>query len=584
MKAIKRFVVAAFLLSPLLLTFGAPSQSQTQPAQAPAPAPAVDDKAKEAAEEGIPVKNQLVIDRCSACHKKDEKGNLTRISFERTTPEGWQQVIKRMIRLNGLTLTPDEAKQIVKYLSNNHGLAPEEAKPAFYEAEKRVIDEKLPDESLRATCILCHSLGRVLSQRRSKEEWELLGNMHVGLFPVVSFQGFYRFPQPASAPPPTDPDQRHPVDKSIDYLAKNYPLTTPEWGAWRANMRAPKLQGRWLISAYQLGRGQIYGEMVVEPTSVEDEFTTKLTLRYVKDRSVVTRSGRGIVYSGYSWRGRSTAGDGKEPAENREAMLVSRDWSTMEGRWFWGAYDEFGIDVSLRRISAEPLIAGVDQIGLKSPSTNIQVHVYGANLPSDIKREEIDFGPGVQIKRVVSATSDDVTVEVDVAAGASNGYRDISLRRHFAPRAVAVFDKVDYIKVSPDAGMARVGGVSFPKQFQQFGAVAYNRGPDGKPQTADDVSLGMADVEWSIDEFPATFDDDDKDYVGVLSANGLFTPAIDGPNPKRKKGVNNYGDVWIGATYKPKDAARDAQPLKARSYLVVTVPLYVKWDQPEVSR
>jgi len=64
----------------------------------------------------------------------------------------------------------------------------------------------------------------------------------------------------------------------------------------------------------------------------------------------------------------------------------------------------------------------------------------------------------------------------------------------------------------------------------------------------------------------------------------LFTPAVDGPNPKRKKGVNNYGDVWVVATYKPKDAAKDAQPLKARAYLVVTVPLYVKWDQPEVSR
>jgi quinohemoprotein amine dehydrogenase len=132
--------------------------------------------------------------------------------------------------------------------------------------------------------------------------------------------------------------------------------------------------------------------------------------------------------------------------------------------------------------------------------------------------------------------------------------------------------------------MARVGGEKFPKQFQQFEAAAYNRGFDNKPQTADDFSIGMIDADWSIDEFPATFDDDDKDYVGSLSAAGLFTPAIDGPNPKRKKSVNNYGDVWVVATYKPKDASKDAQQLKARSYLVVTVPLYVKWDQPEVSR
>ncbi len=581
MKAIKRIVVAAFLFTPLILTFTVRSQSQPQAPKAP---PALDDKAKEAIEEGIPVTSQLVIDRCVACHKKDEKNRLTRISYERTTPEGWQQVIKRMIRLNGLTISPDDAKQIVKYLSNNHGLAPEEARPAFYEAEKRVIDEKLPDESLRATCVICHSLGRVLSQRRSKEEWDLLGNMHVGLFPVVTFQGFYRFPQPPGAPPPTDPDQRHPLEKSLDYLSKNLPLTTPEWGAWRANLRTPKLQGRWLVSAHQLGRGQIYGEMTVEPTSVEDEFTTKLTLKYLSDGSTVTRSGRGIVYSGYSWRGRSTSGDGKEPNENREAMFLSRDWTTMEGRWFWGAYDEFGVDVTLRRITAEPLIAGVNPAALKSPSTGTQVHVYGANLPADIKRDEIDFGPGITVKRIVSARADDVTVEVDVATGAANGYRDISIRRYFAARAVAVFDKIDYIKVTPEAGMARVGGVNFPKQFQQFETLAYNRGPDGKPQTADDVSLGVAEVEWSIDEFPATFDDDDKDFVGSLASNGLFTPALDGPNPKRKKGVNNYGDVWVVATLKSKDAAKDEQPLKARSYLVVTVPLYVKWDQPEVSR
>jgi quinohemoprotein amine dehydrogenase len=584
MKAIKRIVLAAFLLAPLLLTLTAESQTQSQTQPSQTQAPAAEDKSKEAAEEGIPVKSQLVIDRCSSCHKKDEKGNLTRISFERKTPEGWQETLKRMIRLNGLTITPDEAKQIVQYLSNNNGLAPEEAKPAFYEAEKRVIDEKPPDESLRATCVICHSLGRVLSQRRSKEEWELLGNMHVGLFPVVTFQGFYRFPQPPGAPPPTDPDQRHPLDKSIDYLAKNYPLTTPEWGAWRANMRAPKLQGRWLITAYQIGRGQIYGEMVIEPNELEDEFTTKITLHYVKDGSSVTRTGRGIVYTGYGWRGRSTRTDGTEPREAREAMFVSRDWSTMEGRWFWGAYEEFGIDVTLRRISAEPLIAGVDRIGLKSPSTGTQVHVFGANLPTDIKPDEIDFGPGVKVNRVVSAKSDEVTIDVDVAEGAANGYRDIALRRHFAARAVAVFDKVDYIKVVPDAGMARVGGINFPKQFQQFEAVAYNRGPDGKPQTADDVSLGIIDAEWSIDEFPATFDDDDKDFVGTLDGKGLFTPNVDGPNPKRKKGVNNYGDVWVVATYKPEGAAKDAKPMKSRSYLVVTVPLYVKWDQPEVSR
>jgi quinohemoprotein amine dehydrogenase len=150
--------------------------------------------------------------------------------------------------------------------------------------------------------------------------------------------------------------------------------------------------------------------------------------------------------------------------------------------------------------------------------------------------------------------------------------------------AIAVFDKVDYIKVQPDAGLARLGGVKYPKQYQAFETVAYNRGPDDKPQTADDVSLGLVDAEWSIDEFPATFDDDDKEFVGSIDKNGLFTPSIEGPNPKRKKGVNNYGDVWVVASYMPKGAAKDAPPLRARSHLVVTVPLYIRWDTPEISK
>src|SRR5580698_2041416 len=96
----------------------------------------------DAAVEGIPVTDALVIAKCSGCHKNDGHGNLSRISWVRTTPEGWQEAIKRMVRLNGLTLTPDEARKIVTSLSGSHGLAPEEAKSVFYMAEHRIIDEQ----------------------------------------------------------------------------------------------------------------------------------------------------------------------------------------------------------------------------------------------------------------------------------------------------------------------------------------------------------------------------------------------------------------------------------------------------------
>jgi quinohemoprotein amine dehydrogenase len=121
-------------------------------------------------EEGIPVSDPLVISKCSGCHQKDEKGNLSRISWERTTPEGWQGVIRRMVRLNGLTLTPEEGRAIVKSLSSSHGLAPEEAKPVMYMAEHRLVDETYPTPTIRSTCASCHPLGRPMSWRRSRED------------------------------------------------------------------------------------------------------------------------------------------------------------------------------------------------------------------------------------------------------------------------------------------------------------------------------------------------------------------------------------------------------------------------------
>jgi quinohemoprotein amine dehydrogenase len=79
------------------------------------------------------------------------------------------------------------------------------------------------------------------------------------------------------------------------------------------------------------------------------------------------------------------------------------------------------------------------------------------------------------------------------------------------------------------------------------------------------------------------FGDDDKEFVGTLNNNGLFTPSLDGPNPQRKFGRNNYGDVWVVATAK-NEKDKEGKPLTGRSYLVVAVPTYIRWDQPEVGQ
>ncbi len=163
---------------------------------------------------------------------------------------------------------------------------------------------------------------------------------------------------------------------------------------------------------------------------------------------------------------------------------------------------------------------------------------------------------------------------LDVAADAVPGKRDVVLGLSTLDGAFAVYDKVDYIKVIPEASMARLGGEEkdvHPRGYQQLEAVAFQRGEDGKLHTPDDVELGPVDVNWSVEEFYAVFGDDDKEYVGSLDNKGLFTPNIDGPNPQRKFGRNNYGDVWVVATAK-NEKDKDGKPLTGRSYLVVTVP------------
>jgi quinohemoprotein amine dehydrogenase len=566
--------------------------------------------------EGIPMNDQLTTTKCGGCHQRDANGMMRRLSYMRTSPEVWEQSIKRMVRLNGVTLKPEEGRAILKYLSNNNGLAPEEAKPVFWEAEHRLSrdqSDKIPSDALQHTCNYCHTIGRVLNQRRTKDDYEKLIAMHIGLFPG-SENTFH--PRRPSGPidqapytiagtgmpfvvPPADastraekPDAKYPAEIAIDYLAKAQPLITPEWSAWKAIMRTPKLEGKYLLTGYQAGKGRVYGTFTIEQGAAPDEFATKTDLVYAASGIALSRSGKGIVYTGYSWRGRTAGGEketpsadpGSHPTEWREAMIVSRDGNTIDGRFFWGGYQEFGIDAHLTRIGTQTLVAGASVFALKSPSTS-EVKVYGANFPADLKAADFDLGSGVKVTGIVHREPSVATVTVQVDSGLPTGIRDLSVRRSTAERAIAVYDKVAYVKVTPDASMARLGGTITAKQFAQFEAVAYAAGPDGKTQTADDIPLGPISARWSMEEFVSTPGDDDVKYVGKLNDSGLFTPSLEGPNPDRKKQANNYptnnwGDVWVAATF----TSPEGTEMKARSYLVVTIPTYVRYDQPEVGQ
>ena len=341
-------------------------------------------------EEGIPVTNELVLSKCGGCHTKDEKGNLSRISWIRTTPEGWEEAIKRMVRLNGLTLEPADAKLILKYLSNHQGLAPEEAKPVMYMARTSHSGRNRPERifarhlyelprsrpalsvasnSRRVVLTGRHAFGTLSHSRdgvpaqRCRWTRRRGGRRTSGAYAAAD--GGATDGAPGAAPAGAAVS----LDATLDFLGKNYPLHTPEWATWRARMRAPKIAGKWLIAARIVGRGKYYGELTIAQGTTEDEFTTTVKLQSVNGGPAITRAGSGLVYAGYSWRGRSHGGTPAANAspddlnnEMREALWISPDQTKAEGRWFWGEYQEFGVDVKLTRETPEPTLLTLDAL------------------------------------------------------------------------------------------------------------------------------------------------------------------------------------------------------------------------------
>ncbi|MGB0543451.1 MAG: quinohemoprotein amine dehydrogenase subunit alpha [Longimicrobiales bacterium] len=512
---------------------------------------------------GYPITNQKVIDRCSRCHEVDDQGRMSRISWMRKTPEGWQTSIRRMMALHGVRLNQADAAEIVRYLSNEQGLAPEELRPGMFEIERRSDDHDWDgDSDVETTCIQCHSMGRVMTQRRTEEEWGLLITTHRALYPLSDWQAF-RYTGPASE----QDDPRHPMERAINHLSDIYALETSEWSAWAATKRPARLTGTWTITGHDPGKGAMYGTMTVTADpSDPDAFTTNTSYVYAESGEEVQRTGRTMLYTGYQWRGRSNPGAADEL---REVMFVERDQQSIWGRWFRGDYDEIGPDISMQRATGGTVVSGVYPRALEQGAST-EVTVYGVGLSDG---SELDFGAGITVGSTRTSNDGTLTVELQVDADADVGGRDLFTNGAIAEGAVVIHDGVDRIAVTPGIATARTGGAHFPKGYETFDAWGYDDGPDGEPNTADDLELGRVPANWHIEEYAATYGDDDVDFVGEILQNGTFVPADDGPNPERSGLRNNIGDVWVVATYGSGD-----RELSARAHLVVMPPLYMRWE------
>lgn len=601
---------------------------------------------------GIPVTEPLLEQHCSTCHKVDEQQNMSRVSFMRKTPEGWETSLKRMIRHHDLSLSPTDARAIIRYLSNHHGLAREEAKRGLYEAERRVHwSEADHDQDFQQACAACHTLGRVVSQQRDATEWKHLMATHVAFFPLAQRQAFTdrrgrsRFggssseggaqsgatsrgrPGQGSSGRGSSSSAGNRAERVMAQLAKDQPLFTPEWEAWQVNEREVPVAGTWTVIGHEVSRGDVRGQVTIKRVA-EDAYETHWQLSY-GDGAKVERRGKAVMYAGYSWRGRSMPKPGTrgEPSQLKEVLLLSEDWNSLEGRIFTGGYNELGMDVTLYRDSGNARVFAADGDALIAGVDDQQVTLHGESLPEGLKASEMHLGKGLEVTAVERLSDRALTLTVNVAADARLGMRRVSFRAYRGPELLKIYDTIDYIKVTPGEGFSRVGGVALPKQLERFEALAMHRGPDKKLYTDDDWVVKHVPAKWHLEEFHVRENDDDLKYVGVIDEKtGVFVPAREGPNPERHYQHNNIGDVYVVATTelsvpiratepekKPagesaEDAPADAdaaaagarrrqgpdagnvapkgllfeqREFKARGHLLVSVPIYVRYDRFE---
>jgi quinohemoprotein amine dehydrogenase len=502
---------------------------------------------------------ELITENCSGCHIASENGTFSRISSIRKTPEGWDMNIARMMIFHGLEIEMSDRRKLVKYLSDTQGLAPSET--ANYRdvlERKHNVTEPIEDQDLMNMCARCHTYTRIALQRRDADEWRHLVQMHLGQWASIEYQMLSR-----------ERDWRADALGSVaEKLGQKFPFETEAWNEWQKT-QWKDMSGEWRLTGHLPGLGDMDGTMTVTKGGGDDQYKTSYNLDF-SDGQTMTGSGKSIVHAGYEWRGSAKLNSPKlKTVKYRQIWAASTDGNSMTGRFYKKSNAEEGIEITAwRKDSSKAGIMSVVPSSLKI-GEETEIVISGVELKGDVKIN----GAEVTVK---NKTSDRITLIVK-ASGAQTGVTSLKVGQHSSPLNFAIYDKIDYIKVTPEYGISRVGGGGgpLPKVKAQFEATGYLNGPDGTAGTPDDIALGRVPVTWTSKNFnEEAAKMQDKKFAGQLTAMGTFIPAVAGPNPLRKYSTNNAGDLKIIATYKSGGVN-----LTASAHLIATVQ---RWNNPPI--
>lgn len=477
----------------------------------------------------------LLTEACGACHQAGEAG-LSRISGQRKTPEGWLMTIVRMRIAHGLEISAADQAALVAYLAETQGLAPSETEDWRYALTKDPDHVEAVEEPLASMCGRCHTVARGALQRRTADEWLTHMHFHVGQFPTIEYQALGR-----------DRDWfQVATDEIAPLLAETYPLQTDAWDAWLAADK-PDVTGDWVVLTDLPRSGPAYGTLSVAGDASPYTISGSLTLA---DGTEAPVSGKMNLYTGYEWRANLTI-DGNP---YRQVLAVSEDGAGLSGRQFEADADSLGGTLTGAKAGGPATILGVTPEAAAPGEASAQVVGVG-----------LDGLTVAGAEGTVSANAAGAAVALTGAAG------DVAtLSAGEASATVAFYDTIDRLTVEPAFTIARVGGGSKagpPPVPAHFKAIGWWNGPDGEPETDDDIRVGAIPATWRVENNGEAAEEmEDAQFAGAMVDGGIFSPAGAGPNPERPFSTNNAGDLKV---------VGEAAGQTGEAHLIVTVQRFI---------
>jgi quinohemoprotein amine dehydrogenase len=480
--------------------------------------------------------NSLVRKKCTGCHEP-AGGKIPKVEEIRTTPEEWTVIIDRMHRLYGMGLTREETDILLKELCSTQMLTPEELDKVsylnLYNNPQTVETPQGGDqEKLFATCVRCHSAGKIFSYRMTKELWAKLREFHIYQVPTVLYQmREMRWMTEAAA------------------VLATLGQTHAYGRAWQAP--AAKPAGSYLLLGYEPGKGNYRGQAQIRATG-GDDYSVTGTLVY-EDGISENFKGEATLYGGIAFRtrfthngvktlGAYTFADGQLKGEHH---FPAPDFRTSSSTW----YPANG-KAAILKVTPGYLLAG--------ETTTLTLE--GVKLP-EVAAKDVSFSDGSV--EVVSARRIAPEVIEVTAVYKGEGIRKVAVSAGGLDKVpVTLATRIDYIRITPELGRARIsGGKHFPAEGLQFEALAF----------AGEVALGPVPALFRLTAQNKRANDDDLAWLGNISRTGKYVPVGDyAPIASREFHGEGSGMVNVEAEYKRGDRA-----FLAKARLAVTLPDFV---------